>query len=194
MFKQISLLLLAVLLMTSAASAVDWQFDAAHSTVGFKVSHLVISSTTGKFTKFSGSVEFDGKSFEEGKVEVSIDVASIDTDNEDRDKHLLAPEFFDAEKYPEMRFVSKKITNVKGDEFKIVGDLTIRDVTREVVLDAEFRGSAEFMGTTKAGFRATGEINRQDFGVSFSRTMETGGLVVGDTVEITLEIELNKAG
>ncbi len=194
MFKKSSVLVLAVLLMASVVSAESWELDAAHSSVGFKVSHLVISSTAGNFTKFSGIVEFDGKSFEKGKVEVSIDVASVNTDNADRDKHLRAPDFFDAEKYPEIRFVSKKITNVKGNEFQIVGDLTIRDVTKEVVLDAEFRGSADFMGTTKAGFSATGEINRQDFGVSFSRTMETGGLVVGNTVEITLEVELNKAG
>ncbi|MCP4685213.1 MAG: YceI family protein, partial [bacterium] len=131
---------------------------------------------------------------ETGKVEMQIDVASVNTANEDRDSHLKAPDFFDVANHPSITFVSRKVVKGEGDEFQIVGDMTMRGVTREVTFDCEFRGSVEFMGTTKAGFSASAVIDRQDFGVSFSKALETGGLVVGNEVELNLEIEINKVG
>jgi len=194
MVKHLLVMALALLIIGGMAQAAQWEIDVPHSSIGFKVSHLVISSTTGKFEKFTGSVEFDGQDVETGSVEVQINVASVNTANEDRDKHLKSPDFFDAEGYPSITFVSKKIIKGEGNKFQIVGDMTMRGKTKEVTFDCEFRGSAEFMGTTKAGFSAQAVIDRQDFGVSFSKVLETGGLVVGNEVELILEFEINKVG
>jgi len=194
MVKHLLVMALALLIIGGMAQAAQWEIDVPHSSIGFKVSHLVISSTTGKFEKFTGSVEFDGQDVETGSVEVQINVASVNTANEDRDKHLKSPDFFDAEGYPSITFVSKKIIKGEGNKFQIVGDMTMRGKTKEVTFACEFRGSAEFMGTTKAGFSAQAVIDRQDFGVSFSKVLETGGLVVGNEVELILEFEINKVG
>lgn len=183
---------LAVLLIAGVAQAAKWEIDQPHSSIGFEVSHLVISSQNGEFEKFSGDFEFDPDNLEAGKVEMKIDVGSINTGNTDRDKHLRSPDFFDAENHPYITFVSKKVIPGEGNEFQIVGDLTIRGTTKEVTFDCEFKGTMEFMGTTKAGFSAEATIDRQDFGVSFNKVVETGGLVVGNEVEMKVELELNK--
>jgi polyisoprenoid-binding protein YceI len=193
-YKKIVVAAALTLAIASGASAQSWDLDAAHSSVGFSVRHMVISKTTGKFNEFSGAVKFDGKNFAAGSVEITVQIASIDTDNEKRDDHLRSPEFFDAEKFATMNFKSKKVTAGEGNEFTIVGDLTIKGVTKEVEFAAEFNGAVDDpWGNSRAGFSAATEINRQDFGLTWSKTLEAGGLIVGDKVGITLEIEVVKS-
>jgi len=175
----------------SGADAARYEIDAVHASVGFKVRHMVISKTSGVFGKFSGWFDFDpkdakGKSW---KTETEIEVASVDTGNGKRDAHLRSADFFDVENHPKMIFRSTKIER-KGDDLYLIGDLTLRGTTKTVRLTLESHGTVEDQqGNLHAGFTATGKINRQDFGVSFNKVLETGGLVVDNTVEITLEIE-----
>jgi polyisoprenoid-binding protein YceI len=193
MKKAISLLG-AVLLLAATSSADNWKIDKPHTSVGFTVSHLVVTKVNGNFDDFDGMINFDGENVENGSVNVTIQMASIDTDNEQRDNHLKSADFFDVEKFPVMTFKSKKIVDEEGKNFKIIGDLTIRDVTKEVTLDAVFNGTIKDpWGGTRAGFSATGKINRQDFGVKWNQALETGGLLVGDEVTINIETELIKA-
>jgi polyisoprenoid-binding protein YceI len=192
MNKLLAVAALAVLTVGPSISAAEWDVDPVHSNVGFSVSHLVIATVTGKYTTFSGKVDWDGQNLAGASVEMSIDAASISTDNTQRDTHLKSPDFFDVEKYPTLTFKSKKVIPGAGKDFKLVGDLTLRGVTKEVTFDCVFKGVVEFMGTTKAGFTAKTTINRMDFGVSWSKTLDNGGLVVGNDVEITLQLELSK--
>jgi polyisoprenoid-binding protein YceI len=184
-----------MLFVTASFAAADtWTFDKAHSSIGFSVRHLVISKTKGYFGDYDGSVSFDGKDLSTGSVTVTIQMASIDTDNEDRDKHLRSADFFDAENNPTMTFVSKKIVPGEDNAFTMTGDLTIKGVTKEVTLDGEFYGVLDDpWGNTKAGFSATTTINRQDFNVTWENKLQDGSLVVGNDVTINLEIELTKA-
>ncbi len=192
--KKVILLSGAVLLLAATASADTWNFDIPHSSVGFTVTHLVIAKVHGKFNDFGGTIEFDGKNVEGGSIDVAIQMASIDTDNEKRDNHLKSPDFFDVEKFPVMTFKSRKIVDEEGNNFKIIGDLTIRDVTKEVTLNAEHHGTVKDpWGGTRAAFSATGKINRQDFGVKWNKALETGGYLVSDEVTIIIEAELVKA-
>jgi polyisoprenoid-binding protein YceI len=190
--KRLLFVLLGTLLLALPVAAAKWEVDKAHSSVNFKVSHMVISTVNGKFETFDGSFDFDPKNLATGTAEMTIDVASINTDNDKRDGHLKSADFFDAEKYPKITFKSKKVIPGTGKNFKIVGDLTIRDVTKEVTFDCVFNGSAEFMGTTKAGFTCSTTINRQDYHVNWSKTLDNGGLVAGNDVDITLDLELNQ--
>jgi polyisoprenoid-binding protein YceI len=183
-----------LLVLASLARAEKWEIDVAHSSVGFSVRHMVVTKTHGKFNDFAGYIDFDGKNVEKGSVEITAQIASIDTDNKKRDDHLRSPDFFDAEKFPTMTFKSKKVIKSSGSEFKLVGDLTIKDVTKEVTFDCEFNGVInDPMGNTRAGFSATAKINRQDFNVKWSKSLDAGGLVVGNEVKISLEIEAVKA-
>jgi polyisoprenoid-binding protein YceI len=182
-----------LLVFASLARAEKWEIDVAHSSVGFSVRHMVVTKTHGKFNEFTGYIDFDGKNVENGSVEITAQIASIDTDNKKRDDHLRGPDFFDAEKFPTMTFKSKKVIKGSGSEFKLVGDLTIKDVTKEVTFDCEFNGVInDPMGNTHAGFSAVVKINRQDFNVKWSKSLDAGGLVVGDEVKISLEIEAVK--
>ena len=175
--------------MAAPAAAKEWTIDPAHTTVSFKVSHLVVSRVSGKFTEFSGTIVYDDD-LSKGSVSVTIQAASIDTDNEDRDKHLRSPDFLDAEKFPTITFRSKKVIPGEGNRFRLVGDLTIKGITREVTFDCKFGGTVtDPWGNTRMGFAATATINRQDFGVSWNKTLDTGGLVVGNEVELTIEGE-----
>ncbi|MFN3453780.1 MAG: YceI family protein [Pseudobdellovibrio sp.] len=168
-----------------------YTLDAAHSKVGFEIPHLVISTVEGRFTKFDGDFEI-AKKFTDSKVTANIDINSIDTANADRDKHLKSADFFDVEKYPKMTFKSKKITGSEKN-FKIVGDLTIKDVTKEVTFDGKYLGNvADAFGNTKAAFTATTKINRQQFNLKWSKLAEAGP-VVGDEVTISLKIQGTKA-
>jgi polyisoprenoid-binding protein YceI len=190
MFRKCTVIALALMLTAGMTRAATWSFDKAHSSVGFSVRHMVISRTTGKFNDFEGVLEFDGENIASGKVELTVRMASIDTDDEKRDGHLKTGDFFDVEKYPTMTFKSTKISNVKGSSFQLIGTLTIKDVSKEVTFDCEFNGTLnDPWGNTRAGFYAETEINRQDFNVSFSQTLDSGGLIVGDNVTIKLEIE-----
>lgn len=182
----------AVFLITATSvMSAAWEIDRAHSSVGFSVRHLVISDVKGTFGDFSATIEFDADKLEAGSVEMTVQVASIDTDEAKRDEHLRSPDFFDAENFPVMTFKSSKVHEVSGQSFKLTGDLTIRGITKEVTFDGTYRGVIDDpWGNTKAGFSATARINRQDFDVKWNKALDAGGVVVGDEVTITLELEL----
>ena len=183
---------LLIVAVAATAQADQWKVDPVHSSVQFKVSHLVIAKVTGQFGEFDATMNFDGKDVSTGNVEMTMKMASISTDNENRDEHLKSADFFDAEKYPEIVFKSKKVIKGDGGKFQLVGDMTMRGVTKEVTFDCEYHGSVEMKGTVKSGFTATATINRQDFGVSYSQVLDNGGLAVGNDVDITLELEFDR--
>ncbi len=166
-----------------------YQLDVAHSQILFKVKHLGISTVTGKFTDFTGSIDVDPANLSSLRTKATIKTASVNTSNDGRDEHLKSPDFFDAETHPEITFVSTKVENLGGNTLKVHGDLTIRGVTKPIVLEGEFGGAADFMGTKRVAFTAEGTINRKDFGVNWSKALDNGGLVVSDEVTIVLEIE-----
>jgi polyisoprenoid-binding protein YceI len=180
-------------LVAGAASADSYEIDPAHTQVIFKVRHLGITTVTGTFGTFSGAFDFDPADFETASVSAAIDVASIDTGVEARDNHLRTSDFFDVENHPEITFKSTKVQNIEGKSFELVGDLTMRGVTKPVTLDIEFVGTAtDPYENEKAAFTASTEINRMDFGVSWGAVLETGGLVVSEEVRILLEVQGTK--
>jgi polyisoprenoid-binding protein YceI len=165
-----------------------WTIDPVHSEVGFSVRHLMVSKVRGKFTKFSGQI-VTAEDILSSSVTAEIDLSSIETGAEQRDAHLRSPDFFDTDNHPLMTFRSTGI-RAHGDGYVVDGELTLKGVTRNVPLNLEVNGfGPDAYGGTRAGFTATGEINRQDFGVSWNAAMETGGVVVSDKVAIHLEIE-----
>lgn len=165
-----------------------WSIDAAHSNVEFAVKHMMVSTVKGRFDAVEGVLEIDETAPERSRISAAIDVASIDTGGEQRDAHLRSDDFFNAERYPKITFRSTAIEK-DGDDWKMTGDLTIREVTRPVTLDVEFDGRGiDSYGNDRAGFTATTKINRKDFGVNWNGVIETGGVVVGDAVKITLNI------
>jgi len=169
-----------------------WTLDTVHSEVTFKVKHLVISSVTGKFKSFEGTVESDKEDFTDARINFSADVDSIDTGNEQRDGHLKSPDFFDAASHSKITFVSTAVTK-KGSDYLIQGDLTLRGTTKPVELHAEFGGiQKDFYANTVAGFELSGKINRKDFGLHWSAVTETGGIVVSDEVRLAVNAELIK--
>jgi polyisoprenoid-binding protein YceI len=175
---------------TAVETRTKWAIDTTHSEVQFKVKHLVIATVTGTFKKFSGSVETDGEDFEGAEAEFTIDVNSIDTNQLQRDAHLKSDDFFSAANYREITFRNGKLER-DGKELVLIGDLTIRDVTRRVALNVEYGGTVvDPYGNTKAGFEINGKINRKDFGLTWSAVTEAGGVVVGDDVKLHLNIEL----
>ena len=190
-------ILLAVLLASSLAQAApakieagDYGLDPAHSKVGFEIAHLVIATVEGRFDTYTGNVVM-GSKIEDTQIKADIDVASIDTGNADRDKHLKSPDFFDAAKFPKITFVSKKVSG-KEDNLKVTGDLTIRDVTKTVTLDGKYLGNVnDAYGNKKVVFKATGKINRKDFGLTWNKAIEAGP-VVGDEVTLEFRIEAGK--
>jgi polyisoprenoid-binding protein YceI len=170
-----------------------WQIDAAHSQIGFSVRHMMISNVRGRFEQFTGTVDADEENPFKSSVVVQIDAASINTRDEKRDGHLKSPDFFDAEKYPTVQFRSTKLEQVDAQHGRMTGDLTIRDVTREVVLDVEYSGQAKSpWGTTSAGFSAATKINRKDWGLNWNAAIETGGVLVGEEIKVDIELELVK--
>jgi len=184
----------AVLLALSPAGQTStWNIDPAHSSAQFTVRHLGISNVSGAFTKVSGSVTLDDKDITQSQVNATIDAASIDTRQPDRDKDLRSPNFLDVEKYPTLEFKSKRIVK-SGDKLQLVGDLTLHGTTREVTLDVDGPTPelADPWGNLRRGFSATTTINRKDYGVVWNNTLKTGEAVVGDNVKIQLDIELVK--
>ncbi|PKN13201.1 MAG: protein yceI precursor [Deltaproteobacteria bacterium HGW-Deltaproteobacteria-4] len=171
-----------------------WTIDPDHSNIGFKVRHLMVSNVKGSFNKFTGTVEINDKDISKSKVEVIIDTNSINTNVEKRDEHLRSADFFDVAKYPTMTFVSRKVVAAGAGHLKVTGDMTLHGVTKEVVLDVEgpTPDSKDPWGNIRKGATATTKINRKDFGLLWNAALETGGVVVGDDVIITLEIELIK--
>ena len=177
----------------AVASASTWSVDASHSNVGFKVRHMMVSNTRGQFDKFEGTVELNDKDITKSKVNVSIDAASVNTENKKRDDHLRSPDFFNVAKFPKLTFVSTKVQKA-GSGLKVTGNLTIHGVTKSVVLEVEEITNAvkDPWGMTRRGLTASTKINRKDFGLGWNKALETGGVVVGEEVKISLEIELIK--
>lgn len=191
--KKLTNLAIALLFFAVAINANTWKFDKAHSTIGFDVTHMVITTVDGKFNKFDGTVTTDGDAWETAQINFTADVNSIDTDNEDRDKHLRSDDFFAADQYPELKFVSKSMEKVGNKKYKLTGDLTIRGNTKEVVLDVTHSDIIQDpWGNTRAGFSITGTINRFDFGLKWNDALETGGLIVGREVDIDIQAEIIK--
>lgn len=190
-----SLSTIIVLSLPALSSAATWNIDPDHSTVGFKVRHLMISNVRGSFDKHSGVVDINEKDISKSKVEVTIDTASINTNVPKRDEHLRSADFFDVAKYPTMTFVSKKVVKAGKGKLKVTGDLTLHGVTKEVVLDVEglSRESKDPYGNIRSGAVAGTKINRKDFGLVWNAALETGGVAVGEEVAINLEIEMIKA-
>lgn len=176
----------------SFAEISKWKVDHDHSTIGFQVAHMVVSKTNGKFTEYSGVVEMDAESQEFQSIEAVIQTPSVTTDHPKRDEHLRSPDFFDVQKFPTMTYSMKNYKKT-GDEYTAVGDLTLLGVTKEITLVGMFNGVAQDpWGNTRAGFTATGKINRKDFGMKFSKLLDNGGMIVSDEVKIILEIEAIK--
>ncbi len=170
-----------------------WALDTAHSEVQFKVKHLVISTVTGTFKVFGGSLESNGDDFEGAKIDFSVDIQSIETNNADRNAHLKSDDFFSAEKYPTMNFVSTSFKKISGSDYELTGDLTIRDVTKSITLKADFGGIVvDPWGQTKTGFEVEGKINRKEYGLVWSAVTESGGLVVSDDVKLHINVEFTK--
>ena len=173
------------------SQAITYTIDPTHSTAGFKVRHLMVSNVRGEFSGVTGTVVFDPGAPENSRVEVSIDAKTVHTRDEQRDTHLKSADFLDVEKFPTINFVSKKLTGSDG-EWKVTGDLTIHGVTKEVTLEVEGPSPEvkDPWGNVKTGATATTKIDRRDFGMVFNMALETGGVMVGHEVTITLEVEL----
>jgi polyisoprenoid-binding protein YceI len=171
-----------------------WTLDPAHSEVQFKIRHLMITNVTGSFKLFEVNATTEDDDFSKANLSFKANIASINTNNEQRDNHLKSPDFFDVEKFPTLSFISTKTEGIEEDgDFTLVGDLTIRDVTKKVKFDVEFGGiTKDPYGQTKAGFSISGKINRKDFGLTWNAALESGGVMVGDDIKLISEIQLIK--
>ena len=189
-----SLLFITALAVSSLfAQKTGWNLDKSHSGVGFSIKHMVISEVTGNFKDFDISFNSTKSDFTDASVAATIKVASISTDNERRDGHLKTDDFFNAEKFPVITFKSTSFEKVGDNKYKITGDLTIRDVTKKVTFNATYNGSIKApWGAEIYSWKATLAINRFDYGLKWNKAIEAGGLIAGDTVNITLNLELNK--
>lgn len=171
-----------------------WEIDKGHTKIGFSVSHMVISEVEGYFKDYSGSVATENDDFSNAEIEFSVNTNSIFTDNEMRDNHLRSDDFFNSEKYPQMIFKSSSIKKVSGNKYKLIGDLTIRDVTRQIELDVKYNGIVnDPWGNTKSGFKITGSLNRFDYNLKWNAAVESGGLLVGKEVDLIINLELKKS-
>lgn len=168
-----------------------WNIDTAHSEVTFSVKHMMVSKVTGSFNVFKGSLEIDENNLDASWVEAEAETSSINTRDERRDGHLRSADFFDAEQNPTIIFKSKKIEKKGGNEYKVLGDLTMHGVTKEVVFDAEYAGQVakDPFGLRRAGLSATTTINRKDFGLGWNQALEAGGVMVGENVKIEINLE-----
>jgi len=172
----------------SPATAGTWKIDTAHSVLDFKVRHL-FSNTGGQFDKWAGTMNFDPADMTKGSVEITIETASINTRNEDRDNHLRSADFFDAENHPTITFVSQKVVK-NGEQWELHGDLTMRGMTKPVVIPFEFHGAGKDpWGNERVGFSGELDINRKDFGIEWNKALDQGGLLLGENVHIDIEIE-----
>lgn len=181
----------ALSLLNPAAWADSLKLDAAHTTVGFKIKHLVISTVNGRFNKFEGTGHYDPKTGVVDQLKVKIDAASVDTNEPKRDEHLKSKDFFDVAKFPAIEFVSKSSEPKSGKTTEIKGDLTIHGVTRPVVLSFDFKGTVtDPWGTKRGAFEASGEINRKDFGLLWNKSLDSGGVMIADKLKIEIEGEV----
>jgi polyisoprenoid-binding protein YceI len=178
---------------TAAPALTTWKIDPVHTNVEFAVKHLMITTVKGRFTGVSGTVRTHDSDPAKGDVDITIDATTIDTREPQRDAHLKSADFLEVEKFPTITFRSTRIKDVDGDDFKLVGDLTIHGVRREVVLDVTSEGrSKDPWGSERAGFTATTKIKRSDFGLQWNQALETGGWLVGDEVKISLDVQVVK--
>ena len=193
---RIGVLLATVFFATADARAATERYnvDSDHSIVGFSVVHMVVSKTTGRFKDYTGFIEMDPDAKTVKSIEAVIQTASLDTNHGKRDTHLKSPDFFNAEKFPTMTYKMKSYEKIGDNQYRTKGDLTLLGMTKEIVLTGTINGllPKDPMGNTRAGFSAHGKINRQDFGMKWSKVLDNGGLVVGDDVDINLEIEVIK--
>jgi polyisoprenoid-binding protein YceI len=193
MLARLALAGLALATIATPAAAQTWKIDGSHSSASFTVKHMMVSNVHGRFGKVEGTIVYDGANIGAVKAEATIDATTITTDNEKRDAHLKSPDFFDATGFPTITFKSKRAEAVGKGKFKLIGDLTMRGKTKEVVLDVDGpTDPVTVQNAQRVGATATTRINRQDFGVSWSRSMDGGGYVVSDEVKITIELELIK--
>jgi len=170
-----------------------WKIDQAHSRIEFKVKHLVVTTLGGHFNKFDATAESDSDDLSDAKISFEADVDSISTNNEQRDGHLKSDVFFDTAKYPKLKFVSTSLKKTDAENYKLSGNLTIRDKTLPVTLDVAYGGTAKnFQSKTVVGFELTGKINRKDFGLVWSATTETGNIVLGDEIRLAISVEMVK--
>ena len=172
----------------------SWNLDTVHSGINFSVRHMVVSKVRCRFTKFTGNVELDESDLARSVVEATIDASSIDTGTAQRDDHLRSADFFDVEHFPQIRFRSTGIEKLGEDRYRLTGELTIRDVTRPIALDAEYGGRGKDpWGNERVGFTVKGALDRKDFGLKWNQSLETGGVLVSDRVELELELQAVKA-
>ena len=171
----------------------NWAFDPTHSEVGFKIKHMMFTNVYGKFNEVEVAISNEEDDFSTADISFSANIDSIDTNNLERDNHLKSADFFYAEVYPKMNFVSKSIEQKEGNTFKVTGDMTIKNVTKPVTLDMEYSGlMKDPWGNVKAGLSIEGKINRKEFGLTWNAALETGGILVGEDVRLLSEIQLVK--
>lgn len=194
--KTLTLTLLAAVAFSipNLSFAASWQIDPAHSVAGFKVKHMMISDVRGSFRDIQGTVVLDDENLESSKVDVTIAAASIDTGIQKRDDHLRSADFFDVATYPTLTFRSKQVKNVSGGEFTLVGDLTLHGVTKEVELQVTgpTAEAKDPWGNIRKAAKATTRINRKDFGLTYNAALEAGGVLIGEEVQIELEVQFIK--
>jgi len=167
-----------------------WKVDKAHSEIGFRVKHLMVSTVKGRFTDFTAQVETEREDFEDARITFEADVASISTGAAQRDAHLRSDDFFNADAFPKMRFESQAFKKVKEDRYLLVGDLTIRDVTQSIELEVKYGGiTKDHTGQTRAGFEVSGKLNRKDYGLKWNAMTETGGMVVSEEVQLDIHVQ-----
>lgn len=178
---------------TQTIATTKWNLDPTHSEIGFKVKHMMITNVSGSFGKFDVQVKTDGNDFTTADIVFEADLDSISTGNTDRDNHLKSADFFDATKYPRLKFASSELVRKDEDSYTLHGDLAIRDVVRPVKLDVEFGGiGKDPWGNEKAGFTITGKINRTDYNLNWNAALETGGVLVSEEVKLYAEVQLIK--
>ncbi len=171
-----------------------WNVDASHSTLGFSVKHMMVSKVRGTFNQFNANVEANENDLTGATIEFAVNVSSIQTNNDDRDNHLRSADFFDVETFPEIKFVANNIFKKSDDTYQIGGDLTIKAVTKPIVFDAEYEGKGTNpWGQEVVGFTADAKINRKEFGLTWNQALETGGVLVGEDIKLSLEIQANPA-
>ena len=170
-----------------------WAIDPTHSEICFKVKHMMFTNVSGKFNSFEATIQNEDNNFETSKINFSADTTSVDTNNADRDSHLKSADFVDVDNFPKLSFVSTDVKKINEGEYKISGDLTIKDVTKSIVLDVEYSGlMTDPWGNTKIGLSLNGKINRKEFGLTWNSTLEAGGVLVGEEIKLVSEIQFIK--
>ncbi|HLZ15661.1 MAG TPA: YceI family protein [Cyclobacteriaceae bacterium] len=188
--KKLNVMLLAVLIAGAARAQTNWSIDKVHSKIGFNASHLVVSEVEGSFKDYDAKVTSTADDFAGATIEFTAKTASVFTDNEKRDGHLKSDDFFNSEKFPELKFTGTLVKD--GGKYVLKGNLTIRDVTKPVTLEVTYGGRVKAFGGERAGFKIKGKINRKEYGLKFNGALEGGGLVVGEEVEVNVKVELTK--